>query len=188
MSAVPLTLPILPLEQPRACTACGVEKPAAEFYFHRQSRRRRARCRACECTSQKAWRATNPERHRANRERRKPAERTRAMQRRMEHGRTIAERNGHLRATYGITLDDFMRLFSAQGGRCRLCDEVRLPYRDARRKGCPSGILVVDHDHATGRVRGLLCVRCNQALGMLKDDAALMEKAAQYVREEAPNG
>lgn len=43
--------------------------------------------------------------------------------------------------------------------------------------------LAVDHNHKTGKVRGLLCRRCNQALGKLEDDPALFEAAATYLRK-----
>ena len=43
-------------------------------------------------------------------------------------------------------------------------------------------MLVIDHDHETDRVRGMLCRRCNAALGMLRDDPAIMDAAADYVR------
>jgi hypothetical protein len=53
----------------------------------------------------------------------------------------------------GVTDDEYARLLAAQGGHCALCPNVPKTRR-----------LHVDHDHATGRVRGLLCYRCNRAL------------------------
>lgn len=61
-------------------------------------------------------------------------------------------------------------MYAAQDGRCALCRES-----EANRR------LAVDHDHKTGRVRALLCSRCNTALGNLRDDPALMIRAAAYV-------
>jgi hypothetical protein len=63
-------------------------------------------------------------------------------------------RAAHYQARYGITLEDYDRMFSEQGGTCALCDK---PCATGRR-------LAVDHCHATGAVRGLLCVKCNSAL------------------------
>jgi Recombination endonuclease VII len=59
-----------------------------------------------------------------------------------------------------------------QHGRCAICK--RLPYT---KKG-----LVVDHCHQTGAIRGILCSRCNSALGLLDDDPALLEQALEYLR------
>lgn len=64
------------------------------------------------------------------------------------------EREQHLQSTYGIGLAEYNALLGAQGGHCRLCPAI------AGRKGP----LVVDHDHTTGRIRGLLCDACNLAL------------------------
>lgn len=65
------------------------------------------------------------------------------------------------------TIDD---LRQTQGGRCALCGDV--PADEA---------LCVDHDHATGAIRALLCRRCNLGLGHLRDDVELMRRAADYV-------
>ena len=60
------------------------------------------------------------------------------------------------RYRYGIKAEEYDALWAAQKGRCALCD---IPAADA-----PKGALHVDHDHQTGRVRGLLCLRCNSTL------------------------
>jgi hypothetical protein len=59
----------------------------------------------------------------------------------------------------------------AQGGLCAIC----------QREEAVVGRLVIDHDHATGRVRRLLCNRCNLALGLLDDDPTRLEAAAAYL-------
>lgn len=67
------------------------------------------------------------------------------------------ERDRQYRKMYGITLADYEKLLREQGGRCGICKE-----ESAGRKG---GNFCVDHCHATGRVRGLLCIKCNSRLG-----------------------
>lgn len=64
-----------------------------------------------------------------------------------------------LQRRYGLTPTDFDALICAQLGRCATCD---------RQLGRPGVGLHVDHDHATGAVRGLLCVRCNTTLGRVE--------------------
>ena len=82
------------------------------------------------------------------------------------HGST---RNYHLKHRYGITVEDYERMLAEQGGVCALCRE-----RPAEH---------VDHDHLTGRVRGLLCFCCNQGLGNFRDRADVMRLAIAYLQE-----
>jgi hypothetical protein len=71
---------------------------------------------------------------------------------------------------YGITEEDYDELSSSQNGKCAICE--RVPKR-----------LVVDHCHATGRVRGLLCDPCNVILGIWDDDSTIAYKAAEYLEK-----
>lgn len=87
---------------------------------------------------------------------------------RKNHGTT---RNKHLKERYGVTAEDVAAMISEQGGKCAICGE-----RDAEH---------VDHDHATGEVRGILCFTCNVGLGNFQDRTDLMEKAVRYLREES---
>ena len=77
-------------------------------------------------------------------------------------------REYHLRRRYGIGQADVDAMTEQQGGVCALC-RVRAPEH-------------VDHDHLTGRVRGLLCFCCNQALGNSRDDIGILERAVDYLR------
>ena len=76
-------------------------------------------------------------------------------------------REYHLRRRYGITGADFDAMVEAQGGTCAVCD------------GKPEH---VDHDHATGKVRGILCFNCNQALGNARDDIDVLHGLIRYLR------
>jgi predicted nucleic acid-binding Zn ribbon protein len=75
---------------------------------------------------------------------------------------------------YGITRDDYREAWFRQDGKCAACGR---PERTAR-----NHLLCVDHDHVTGRFRGLLCSHCNRAIGLLDDDPVVIEAAARYVR------
>ena len=77
---------------------------------------------------------------------------------------------------YGITRDQFLQMVAAQRGRCALCGV------DEKKHLSRWGTLCVDHDHATKKVRMLLCAQCNKGLGSFNDDPALLEKAAEYIR------
>jgi hypothetical protein len=84
---------------------------------------------------------------------------------------SLRRRANALRLTYGLTLEDWDRLFAAQGGRCALCN---------RHQSELSFVLCVDHDHITGKVRGLLCRACNGALGYFEKIGA-REKMHEYL-------
>jgi hypothetical protein len=73
---------------------------------------------------------------------------------------------------YGLTVDDVDRMLEAQAGACAVCGHV--PIDD-------DPILVVDHDHATGHVRGMLCRPCNSGIGHLRDDPELIRAALAYL-------
>ena len=76
---------------------------------------------------------------------------------------------------YGITREAYDAMYVAQEGRCKICG------------GTDSNEVadfVVDHDHKTGQVRGLLCPRCNHMLGHAKDSPEILEKGAAYLRAQ----
>lgn len=75
-------------------------------------------------------------------------------------------------SSYGLTPEDYDKLLASQNGVCAICGakEALNGYK-----------LYVDHDHATGKVRGLLCHHCNIALGALRDNPTLLRKAAKYI-------
>ena len=86
--------------------------------------------------------------------------------------------NATLRAKrYGITPEKLKGLEEAAGGKCEICG---ISEEDA-----PKGRLHVDHCHESGGVRGLLCQRCNQALGMFFDDVSNLEKAISYLKKRS---
>lgn len=87
--------------------------------------------------------------------------------------KAVPNLRGHRRKhLYGLTPEQFDQLRAEQGGRCAICRDV-LTEEDRR--------LHVDHCHATGAVRGLLCDRCNVGLGNYRDDPKLLRAAADYL-------
>lgn len=90
-----------------------------------------------------------------------------------------AARDRHLRNTYGISLTQYESLLGAQGSVYAICGVPEgLP---GGRRGTAPLSLAVDHDHASGHVRGLLCSSCNQGLGMFKPKASTLEAALRYL-------
>ncbi len=105
------------------------------------------------------WRVDNDEYYR---------ERKREYQQTDSYKRSF--RRSHLKAKYGLTLEQYDDMLDRQGGGCAICDE---PPGDTA--------LHVDHCHDTGRIRGLLCFRCNSALGNLRHDPEVIGRALEYV-------
>lgn len=84
--------------------------------------------------------------------------------------KTYAEQRVSRIRMYGIDVEDYDRMLFEQDGVCYICKEH--PKKRA---------LDIDHDHKTGKVRGLLCSNHNRALGLLGDDIVLLLRAAEYL-------
>ena len=78
----------------------------------------------------------------------------------------------HIEKTYGLSKEEWMDMFNAQGGCCALCGTHQKEFKNA---------LHTDHCHETGRIRGLLCIRCNSALGTLGDNKESLKKVMDYL-------
>jgi Autographiviridae endonuclease VII len=86
---------------------------------------------------------------------------------------------------YGITLEALARLLHEQDGRCAICRrpwQSCKPVKRARDEGLFLHHLCVDHDHESGRVRGLLCNACNTGIGVFEEDPARLLNAVAYVQ------
>jgi hypothetical protein len=77
---------------------------------------------------------------------------------------------------YGMSAEDYDRMLAEQGEACAICRE---PAADDDGRG-----LHVDHDHASGAVRGLLCGNCNQGLGRFRDNPDYLHAAASYLERQ----
>lgn len=81
-------------------------------------------------------------------------------------------RNATLKSTYGITADEYDTMLAAQGGGCAICGAAAGKRR-----------LSVDHDHATGAVRAILCTPCNAMLGSSGDNIVRLQQGIDYLME-----
>lgn len=88
-------------------------------------------------------------------------------------GGAKARRERNLLDNYGITLDEYDYMVLSQGDACAICGGP---------PGGSHGRFHVDHDHATGKVRSLLCYKCNIGLGSFDDSPERLERAAEYLR------
>jgi hypothetical protein len=119
------------------------------------------------------WRRENHERALATEARRREAnrEKIRAQGLAWYHREKDKNQDARLRKRYGISLDDYNAMYAAQRGVCAICG----------REPNGHGALHVDHDHASGVVRGLLCFSCNYAIGAFQDSPEIARRAASYL-------
>ncbi|SRR5713101_3300374 len=135
----------------------------------------RSECKACSREIRRAWYAANRTAAIANVKRwqQENKEHLHAYRREYRKRRKDEDRDAHLRRTFGFSTAGYNELLARQGGGCAICG--RAPSKAS---------LHVDHDHATGAIRGLLCVGCNNALGQFRDDPDILYRAADYVSAE----
>ncbi len=127
----------------KVCRLCKLEKPSSAFYKRNDYDGVRSECKACQSSNATKYNKT-------------------------PKGKEI-QRRIHLKARFGITVEDWDRMFAEQGGSCAICKT-----KD------PGAIrFSVDHDHETGRVRALLCTTCNVRLGVL-ENAEFVKQASKY--------
>lgn len=93
---------------------------------------------------------------------------------------TLNAARSHLRKNYNLTIEQYEAILKSQGGACAICNTTN-PGRSTRTDG-PRRYFCVDHNHATGKVRGLLCHHCNTALGHLRETPALFLAALEYLK------
>jgi Recombination endonuclease VII len=141
--------------------------------------------RESESQKSKVWREENKERHSEMTKnwRKENRESYRVTARNWYHNNPQKTKNTIIKKKYGISLEDYDILFTACGGVCEICGEPET----AKHQNGSVKMLAVDHDHETDMVRGLLCSRCNTAIGLLRDRVDLLFTAAEYlIQQEHP--
>ena len=166
----------------RKCSCCGEIKPLTEFYDWKTEQRKNM-CRMCIRAQMREWRKENPDRVRihASKSDKKNRSRVNAYHRKWSKAESSKEKHlaRHLRRKYCLTIDDYDEMLKRQGGVCAICGTDQTG-KDGR--------FNVDHCHRTGRVRGLLCKKCNLGIGLL-GDGDFLEEAIEYIRQsEVENG
>jgi hypothetical protein len=144
----------------KTCRQCNLVKPLKDFYNEpRVKDGKQARCKACHGKTTEKYRKKNPEIYRK-------------ASLKNWHSLDAEKRQARWIKRYGITANDYKQLLEKQASVCKICQ-----------KPCSSRqFLSVDHCHKTGKVRGLLCVKCNTALGMLDDNIQHFETAIKYLK------
>lgn len=150
----------------KTCPDCGWTKPLSDFTKRAVSKDGHAgQCKPCYNARVQAWRDRNRDKVNA------AARRYRSTPDGKKYQADLARRKNITR--YGITVEQYAEMLASQGGKCLLCE--------AREADSLKRRLHVDHDHDTGKVRGLLCSSCNIGIGKFCDNPERLRKAADYL-------
>ena len=90
----------------------------------------------------------------------------------------------HYLRKYNLKYSEYLDLCEKVNYQCEICFKSGEPAKSGRGKKSINNVLVVDHDHNTGQVRGILCQDCNRGLGLFKDNAKVLIKASEYVLKD----
>lgn len=148
--------PLLLTLSSKKCACCGEVKPTTEFVRHKNRKKWGFTywCKECRNKKSRKYRLENPEKVRES------------------------VKKSAIKKKYGITAEDKERMLKNQGYKCAICGEKIFLFGDSKNR---NKIAHVDHDHKTGKVRGLLCNDCNRGIGLLKDNPLFLANAIKYL-------
>ena len=143
----------------KTCPNCLLKKTLSDFTIRQSGHRAGkavAHCKSCSVQKQKKQKERDP-----------------SIYRRIEWP-------SKLKNKYGITVDNYYQMLENQNGGCGICG-TKVPSA-RQRQYVTQEMFFVDHCHSTGKVRGLLCGKCNRGLGYFEDEPERLEEAANYLR------
>lgn len=167
----------------KVCSTCEVLKDKTEYHFRKDTKTLTGQCKACKAA--KVNRDRRNKLARTRRENSTPEEKEklnsygRAKYEELKMTPTKfearADRNyfSKIKRMFGISKEEYIQLFDSQRGRCDICGA----------KPADRSHLGVDHNHASGQIRGLLCSLCNLAVGNVKDSPEIGRKLVSYIEK-----
>lgn len=147
----------------KECSTCGLTKAVSEFNRYTDPKakltgwRYYSQCRGCSNALSRRYGAEN---------RSKRNERLKRWRAGNPERARLLDRAKRLKQKYGLTIAEAEELLSANNGRCLICNTA-----DA---------VAIDHDHATGKVRGALCLSCNTFLGRVEANPTILNRMSAY--------
>lgn len=154
----------------KLCTKCGKVKSISEFCKDKRAADGLTYwCKDCRNQHNREYLKANPEKAKEHNDKWK--ERRKEYYKRPENAKKL--RNSHLKRNFNITVEDYEKMFEDQNGVCAICGKPEICDRNDN--------LCIDHDHVTGKIRGLLCNKCNRALGYFLDDPKIILSAYNYL-------
>ena len=154
----------------KVCSSCKEEKPTTEF------RPRRGQCKVCEIEYNRLrYQGLLPSKKGLSNE--AVRENANKATKNWQQNNPERVRKAHVERTYGISWEEYTKMYENQGGACEVCRSPMSLY-----KGHTTfPVAHVDHSHSTGKVRGLLCPKCNKGAGHFEDNIDLMYRIAEYL-------
>jgi len=175
----------------KRCTKCGQWKPTWEFHHNKiRADGLHGQCKTCRLADAIRYQAEHKQKrhdylakyyveHREEQNIRSAKWAVEHPEKVRTRAREWAARNPdkvrakELARKYGLTPEGYSELLATQNGVCAICGKTP-----------NSKNLCVDHDHNTGKIRGLLCDRCNTVLGQVQDSLDILAKAMEYLRQD----
>jgi hypothetical protein len=159
----------------KTCKTCKEFKSLDSFRIASDNRDgRQGECKECKKKKKAEWHAQNPGLWAAQSkaQRLKDVAKANAATKKWRDANPDKVKALFIGKRYGLTLERWNEMFAYQEGKCAICgthqDQLKLE-------------LAVDHCHKTGKVRGLLCVRCNRAIGLMEDNPELLHSAIVHL-------
>lgn len=187
------TVLILP-NKVKICCRCKIEKSIDLFPRNKRlSDGRDTRCSSCNSISSKNYRNLNLEKTRASTRRwyyankshvrdvqkrwgKNNPDKIKAAQKRYKESHPNYRTFKDIKRNFGIDVSEYFKILNSQNGVCLICN------RPERRKLFGKITrLAIDHNHKTGKVRGLLCSNCNRALGLLEENLVFIDQMKKYI-------
>jgi hypothetical protein len=140
----------------KECTKCKIKKDISNFNSRGGSQKHlyKSRCKECLNDFNQDWRKYNPDKVRVYRAKDKWSFDKRVRR-------------------HGITKEEFWNMYESQEGKCAICLQDIAAENSA-----------IDHNHTTGKIRGILCKSCNRGIGLLKDSHEVLSRASDYLLKE----
>jgi hypothetical protein len=146
-------------ELERKCRDCGLIKSIAEYYrtTYKKKECYHTNCKSC------------------------------YIKRNQERYDPIKQRDNNLKRLYGkqFGIDEYNKLLEKQDFKCAICKTTEIKGRKTGRGG-QIEVFYVDHDHKTGKVRGLLCNICNRTMGYVGENSGVLEEMIKYLQKHQP--
>lgn len=157
------------------CTKCKVDQPETNFYKDRSKPSGiHSNCKTCQSSRVKTKRTND------HVWRKKQIEKSKQYREKNPEQTKLSIKNWTYKTKYGITYHQFLSKINEQDGLCKICStKLEVEGRNCSQKA------VVDHCHSTGKIRGIICHRCNVGLGNFLDNAQLLNKAQEYISSES---
>lgn len=156
----------------RICCICKIDKPITDFSKDKHDKTGYTySCKPCRMIRHNEWRKNNPIRIKELNDKNKQV-------RKQYYNDPINKRRYNLlriKREFGMEAHEYHNLELSQNGKCAICGDDEKSKRNKN--------LSIDHCHETNKVRGLLCTNCNRAIGLLKDNIQILEKAINYLNK-----